>query len=108
MGWGKTVTFLPLGQRWKMHRKRLQTSFSNTNVRQWYSLQTAEARKTVRNMIKKPDTWEKSLRRFAVAVVLQVSYSTEVLEDDDPYIQMVNDAMYALAMVEFLPIVLLT
>lgn len=46
-------------------------------------------------MIKKPDTWETSLRRFAVAVVLQVSYGTEVPEDDDPYIQMVNDAMYA-------------
>ncbi|KAI6759177.1 hypothetical protein HG530_009857 [Fusarium avenaceum] len=95
MGWGKTVTFLPFGKRWQMHRKRLQTSFSNTNVRQWHGLQTAEARKTVLNMIKKPDTWETSLRRFAVAVVLQVSYGTEVPEDDDPYIQMVNDAMYA-------------
>ncbi|KAH7238285.1 cytochrome P450 [Fusarium tricinctum] len=95
MGWGKTVTFLPFGKRWQMHRKRLQTSFSNTNVRQWHGLQTAEARKTVENMIKKPDTWETSLRRFAVAVVLQVSYGTEVLEDDDPYIQIVNDAMYA-------------
>ncbi|KAF5666217.1 cytochrome p450 [Fusarium heterosporum] len=95
MGWGKTVTFLPFGNRWQMHRKRLQTSFSNTNVRQWHSLQTIEARRTVRNLIKNPKSWETSLRRFAVAVILQVSYGTEVLEDDDPYIQLVNDAMYA-------------
>ncbi|KAF4988943.1 hypothetical protein FGRMN_9457 [Fusarium graminum] len=50
---------------------------------------------TVRNLIKNPKSWETSLRRFAVAVVLQVSYGAEVLEDDDPYIQIVNDAMYA-------------
>ncbi|KAI8409450.1 hypothetical protein FOFC_09289 [Fusarium oxysporum] len=95
MGWGKTLTFLPFGERWQMHRKLLQTSFSNTNVRQWHSLQITEARRTIRNILKKPKTWETSLRRLAVAIVLQVSYGTQVLEDDDPYIQIANDAMYA-------------
>ncbi|SCV56258.1 related to cytochrome p450 [Fusarium fujikuroi] len=95
MGWGKTLTFLPFGERWQMHRKLLQTSFSNTNVRQWHSLQITEARRTIRNILKKPETWETSLRRLAVAIVLQVSYGTQVLEDDDPYIQIANDAMYA-------------
>ncbi|KAF4437417.1 hypothetical protein F53441_13051 [Fusarium austroafricanum] len=78
-----------------MHRKLLQKLLSNTNVRQWHNLQIVEARRTVRNMIKKPETWETSLRRLAVAIVLQVSYGTEVLKDDDPYIQIANDAMYA-------------
>ncbi|KAK2485752.1 hypothetical protein H9L39_03732, partial [Fusarium oxysporum f. sp. albedinis] len=95
MGWGKTLTFLPFGERWQMHRKLLQTSFSNTNVRQWHNLQITEARRTIRNILKKPKTWETSLRRLAVAIVLQVSYGTQVLEDDDPYIQIANDAMYA-------------
>ncbi|CVK99546.1 related to cytochrome p450 [Fusarium mangiferae] len=95
MGWGKTLTFLPFGERWQMHRKLLQTSFSNTNVRQWHSLQITEARRTIRNILKKPETWETSLRRLAVAIVLQVSYGTQVLEDDDPYIQIANDAMHA-------------
>ncbi|RBQ72950.1 hypothetical protein FVER14953_06100 [Fusarium verticillioides] len=95
MGWGKTLTFLPFGQRWQMHRKFLQTSFSNTNVRRWHTLQITEARRTIQNILKKPETWETSLRRLAVAIVLQVSYGTQVLEDDDPYIQIANDAMYA-------------
>ncbi|KAJ9424052.1 cytochrome P450 [Fusarium oxysporum] len=75
--------------------KLLQTSFSNTNVRQWHSLQITEARRTIRDILKKPKTWETSLRRLAVAIVLQVNYGTQVLEDDDPYIQIANDAMYA-------------
>ncbi|KAF4950978.1 hypothetical protein FGADI_7850 [Fusarium gaditjirri] len=75
--------------------KLLQTSFSNTNVRQWHSLKITEARRTIQNILKRPKTWETSLRRLAVAIVLQVSYGTQVLEDDDPYIQIANDAMYA-------------
>ena len=78
-----------------MHRKFLQTSFSNTNVQQWHVLQRNEAHRTVKNIIETPDTWEKSLRRFAVAIVLQVSYGTKVTSDDDPYIRIANDAMYA-------------
>lgn len=54
-----------------------------------------EARRTVRNILRRPDGWETSLRRLAVAIVLQVSYGTEVPNDDDPYIQIANDAMYA-------------
>ncbi|KAL2691695.1 hypothetical protein Neosp_002084 [[Neocosmospora] mangrovei] len=95
MGWGKTLTFLPYGRRWQMHRRLLQTSFSNTNVRRWHKLQITEARRTVRNMMGNPSSWETSLRRLAVAIVLQVSYGTEVPKDDDPYIQIANDAMYA-------------
>ncbi|RGP73506.1 hypothetical protein FSPOR_2088 [Fusarium sporotrichioides] len=75
--------------------KFLQTSFSNTNVRQWHNLQRIEAHRTVKALMARSDTWERSLRRFAVAVVLQVSYGTEVPSDDDPYIRIANDAMYA-------------
>ncbi|KAF4472748.1 cytochrome P450 [Fusarium albosuccineum] len=67
----------------------------NTNVRQWHNLQITEARRTVRNMIRSPSSWGTSLRRLAVAIVLQVSYGTEVPRDNDPYIQIANDAMYA-------------
>ncbi|CAM1511432.1 Fc.00g089450.m01.CDS01 [Cosmosporella sp. VM-42] len=95
MGWGKTLTFMPYGKQWLMHRKFLQTAFSNTNVRQWHSLQLREARQTVSRIMHHPAGWENSLRRLAVAIVLQVSYGTEVPKDDDPYIQIANDAMYA-------------
>ncbi|RGP79472.1 hypothetical protein FLONG3_2433 [Fusarium longipes] len=95
MGWGRTLTFMPFGKRWQMHRRFLQTSFSNTNVRQWHELQRNEAHRAIKSIIERPDTWEKSLRRFAVAIVLQVSYGKEVSSDDDPYIRIANDAMYA-------------
>nr|XP_036588383.1 cytochrome p450 monooxygenase [Colletotrichum truncatum]KAF6799756.1 cytochrome p450 monooxygenase [Colletotrichum truncatum] len=95
MGWGKTLTFLPFGPRWQMHRKLLQTTFSNTNVRQWYQLQETEARKSVLSIFQEPHNWEVSMKRFAVAIVLKVSYGVDVQDNDDPYIKIADDAMYA-------------
>ena len=63
MGWGMTLTFLPYGPRWQMHRKILQTTFSNTKVGQWHDLQVREARRTVQSMMANPHDWEISLRR---------------------------------------------
>jgi hypothetical protein len=105
-----TLTFLPFGPRWQMHRKLLQTSFSNSNVGKWQGLQTQEAHRTVQRIMKTPENWAVSLKRrvspslarcpanrhrFAVAIVLKVSYGVDVLEDDDPYIQIADDAMHA-------------
>ncbi|KAL3594210.1 hypothetical protein FPOAC2_08515 [Fusarium poae] len=95
MGWGKTLTFMPFGKSWQMHRKLLQTYFRNTNIRQHHDLQRNEAHRTVKAIMARPGTWQTSLRRFAVAIVLQVSYGTEVPSDDDPYIRIANDAMHA-------------
>ncbi|KAI9171172.1 Cytochrome P450 monooxygenase [Paramyrothecium foliicola] len=96
MGWRKTLTFLPYGHCWQMHRKVLQTTLSNTNVRQWQAFQVQEARRSARNILGCPDNWKTSLRRFAVAIVLKVSYGTDVFHDADPYIKIANDAMYAM------------
>lgn len=99
MGWGRTLTFMPFGKLWLMHRKLLQSTFTNTNVRKWQPLQTKEARRTVRDLLRRSssesDAWENSLRRYTVAIVLQVSYGIDVPEDSDPYIRIADDAMYA-------------
>ena len=33
--------------------------------------------------------------RFAVAIVMKVSYGVDVVDNNDPYIQIADDAMYA-------------
>jgi len=96
MGWGRTLTFMPFGPLWRKHRRLLQSSFSSGNVRQWRGLQIREARATARRMAEAPGGWEQSLRRFAVAVVLKVSYGVDVPSDDDPFIRIADDAMHAL------------
>lgn len=95
MGWRKTLTFMPYGKTWQMHRRLLQSTLSNTRVRHWQPFQASEARRTVANMIQRPESWQTSLRRFAVAIVIKVSYGADVLYDTDPYIRIANDAMYA-------------
>ncbi len=86
---------MPFGRLWLMHRKLLQTVLTNSHVRQWQPFQAQEARRTVASMARNPASWETSLRRFTVAIVLKVSYGVDVVEDDDPYIDIANDAMFA-------------
>lgn len=95
MGWGRTLTFMPYGKLWQMHRKTLQTTLSNTNARQWQEFQAQEARRSVAAIIQHPESWDTSLRRFAVAIVLKVSYGLDITDDSDPYVQIANDALYA-------------
>lgn len=79
-----------------MHRKLLQTTFSNSSVSKWQDLQTREARRTVTDLLDRSENWEASLRRFAVAIVLKVSYGVDVTDDHDPYVGIANDAMHAM------------
>ena len=112
MGWGRTISFMPYGKLWQMHRKLLQTTFSNSNVAKWQDLQVSEARKTISDLLKRPGDWEVSLRRFAVAIVLKVSYGVDVTDDHDPYVRIADDAMYAMgnggtlgnSIVDFIPL----
>lgn len=86
---------MPYGKLWKMHRKLLQSTLSNSSVRQWQPFQAQEARRTIARMMQHPDGWETSLRRFTVAIVLKVSYGVDVVNDDDAYIKIAEDAMAA-------------
>lgn len=63
MGWGLTLTFLPYGPRFKLHRSMLQSNFTKTTIIKYQHIQEDEARQSVRRILKKPDNWEFSLRR---------------------------------------------
>ncbi|CAI4210672.1 unnamed protein product [Parascedosporium putredinis] len=109
MGWGATLTFLPFGPQWRMHRKVLQTNLSPSKVRQWHTLQVREARRAAASMFApKASTWRDVLKRFSVAIVLMVSYGIEVDSDDDEYVKIANDAIYATGNGGLPPVVLST
>lgn len=63
MGWGRTLTFLPWGSRFKAHRTHLQTAFTKTSVVQYREIQEHEARQALHTIAQRPDDWEIALRR---------------------------------------------
>ncbi|KAJ8133112.1 hypothetical protein O1611_g511 [Lasiodiplodia mahajangana] len=91
MGWGVTLTFLRWSPQFKLHRKLLQTSFTQSACKAYRPIQVEEARRTARAIIADPESWEILLRQFSTAVVLRVGFGIEVQEKNDPYIKMMLD-----------------
>ncbi|KAI1421370.1 putative O-methylsterigmatocystin oxidoreductase [Xylaria sp. FL1777] len=92
MGWGVTLTFLRWSPRFILHRKLLQSSFTQSACKAYQLIQTQEARRAARAIIADPDSWEVLLRQFSTAAVLRIGFGIEVEEKDDPYIKMTLDA----------------
>lgn len=97
MGWGLTLTFMPYGPRFKLHRAALQTGFTKTAITNYRPIQEDEARQAVARILRATDKWDFSLRRFASAIVLRIGFGVQVKRDDDPYIKIAIDANSATA-----------
>ncbi|KAH9897587.1 cytochrome P450 [Xylariomycetidae sp. FL2044] len=95
MGWGLTLTFLPYGPRFRLHRSVLQQGFTKTAITNYRPIQEDEARQAVARIQRKPAAWDFSLRRFASAIVLRIGFGVTVRSDDDPYIKIATDANLA-------------
>ncbi|KAI1372317.1 cytochrome P450 [Hypoxylon crocopeplum] len=111
MGWGLTLTFLPYGPRFRLHRSVLQTGFTKTAISNYRPIQEDEARQAVARILKRPEAWDFSIRRFAPAIVLRIGFGVTIKSDDDPYIKIAMDANMATggggnpgtALVDYLP-----
>ncbi|KAF1809998.1 cytochrome P450 [Eremomyces bilateralis CBS 781.70] len=97
MGWGLTLTFMPYGPRFKLHRSALQHGFTKTAIVNYRPIQEDEARQAIARILKRPTEWDFSLRRFASAIVLRIGFGVTVRSDDDPYIKIAIDANMATA-----------
>ncbi|KAJ5729591.1 uncharacterized protein N7483_004099 [Penicillium malachiteum] len=91
MGWGVTLTFLRWSPRFRLHRKLLQQSFTQSACKPYRPIQQEEARRAVKAILRKPDEWEALLRQFSTAVVLRIGFGIDVQEENDPYVQMALD-----------------
>ncbi|KAL4784736.1 cytochrome P450 [Aspergillus varians] len=91
MGWGVTLTFLRWSARFKLHRKLLQQSFTQSACKPYRPIQLEEARRAIKAISQSPNDWETRLRQFSTAVVLRIGFGIDIQEKDDPYVKMAID-----------------
>lgn len=96
MGWGVTLTWLRWSPQMLLHRKMLQQPFSKSKVSQFQPSQRRQCLRSVQSIIQDTEHWNKAIRRFTVAVVLNISYGIDIKGDDDPYIKLADDAAQAI------------
>lgn len=96
MGWSPTLTWLRWGPKFQLHRKFLQPPFTKSRVTQFSGKQRNEALIFCKGMIDDPANWVNSVRRFAVAIMLDIAYGLDVDGPDSPWIQMAQDSATAI------------
>lgn len=95
MGWGMTLTFLRSGPKFRLHRKLIQSNFTNSAILKYQSLQEYEARIAAQEIIKEPTNWEAITRRFSSAIVLSIGFGVNIDSNTHPYLKLTEDANYA-------------
>ena len=97
MGWSPTLTWLPWGPKWQLNRRVLQTPLATSRVRDTHcrDLQHREALICCRTMMDDPAGWWNAVRRFSVAVMLDIAYGIEVDGPDSPWIKLADEASRA-------------
>ncbi|CAK7565429.1 MAG: hypothetical protein SEPTF4163_003346 [Sporothrix epigloea] len=96
MGFERTLTFLRAGPVFRLHRRILQKRFQKSAIAVDQALQTKETHHMLMGLLANPSAWETVIRRFATAIVLGIGFGISIHTDNDPYVQMAEDASYAL------------
>ncbi|KAK0666427.1 putative cytochrome P450 E-class, group I [Cercophora samala] len=96
MGWSPTLTWLRWGPKYHLHRKILQPPFSKSKVGQYQASQLREALICCKSMLDDPENWVTAVRRFAVAIVLKISYGLDVDSQDSQWIKLAEESAEAI------------
>lgn len=96
MGWSPTLTWLRWGPKYHLHRKILQPLFTKSKVAQFSDKQRKEALIFCKGMIDDPANWMNCVRRFSVAIMLDIAYGLDVDGPDSPWIKMAEDSATAI------------
>lgn len=96
MGWSPTLTWLRWGPKYHLHRKVLQPPFAKSKVGQYQDYQLREALICCKSMLDDPENWVIAVRRFAVAIVLKISYGLDVDSPDSQWIKLAEESAEAI------------
>ncbi|KAJ7247336.1 cytochrome P450 [Mycena rebaudengoi] len=112
MGWDFGVGLMKYGPRWRAHRRLLQNEFNPTASLRFRPKELAATHELLRRILRNPESVMDHFRQIIADIVIWVSYGIQVLQENDPYITLVRDAMHTLSiagppgtfLVDFLPI----
>ncbi|KAK7039658.1 cytochrome p450 [Favolaschia claudopus] len=99
VGFHWNLTFMRYGPRWKdeLTSSHLQQQFQPSEVLLHRPRELAAARVLLRMLLDSPHKFESHLRHMAAMVILSTAYGIEVLAENDPYVEISEKALQAMA-----------
>ncbi|KAF8193905.1 cytochrome P450 [Mycena galopus ATCC 62051] len=85
------------GPRWKEHRKVLLQQFQPSEVRLHRPVELEAARVLLQRLLESPLKYERHFRHMAAMVILSTAYGIDVQPENDPYVDVAEKALHAMA-----------
>ncbi|KAJ7755646.1 cytochrome P450 [Mycena maculata] len=93
VGWKNTLVLLPYGDRFRRFRRLFHNIIgSRTAIKQFLPIEELETRRFLRRVLAKPGDLPKHIRKTAGAIILRISHGYEVKENNDPFVQLAEQA----------------
>ncbi|EJT97961.1 cytochrome P450 [Dacryopinax primogenitus] len=86
-------TALAEGSAHREMRKFGHRSMNSTSIKQWQWLQEAEARKTLKQLLHKPENWNELFHLNAGSSIMRIVYGYELAPENDPLLRHANMVM---------------
>ncbi|KAJ6508744.1 cytochrome P450 [Mycena sanguinolenta] len=97
MGWESNVGFMPVGDRWRKHRRMLQQHFRRDMSRNYHPIQMKKIHQLLLGLLSSPQDFREHLKTFAAAVIMATLYQYEVQSKNDHFVALSENALKKLS-----------
>ncbi|EJD06403.1 cytochrome P450 [Fomitiporia mediterranea MF3/22] len=94
MGWELMLPIIPYGPRFRKHRRILHHYFGPQALSAYQPTQEREVRKLLRRLLIKPENFITHIHNFIAGTIISVTYGHEIVKENDPYVELVEEAAH--------------
>ncbi|KAF4615430.1 hypothetical protein D9613_003540 [Agrocybe pediades] len=97
MGFANNLVFFPYGDDFRRHRRLLNEYFHQKKCISYQAIQSQAAHKLLQNLVATPEkshTHGNPHKRYSVSIILRVAHGHEIVEENDPYLKIIEDVEY--------------
>ncbi|KAF8501281.1 cytochrome P450 [Hysterangium stoloniferum] len=97
MGFDWGVPFMPYGDWWRRHRQIIQRKMSSNFLATCHPIQLKHTQQLLARLNASPLKFVEHARHAITAIILEITYGIEIESQNDPYVNLIEDALGAAA-----------
>ncbi|KAH8824339.1 cytochrome P450 [Flagelloscypha sp. PMI_526] len=97
-GYAQSLVLGPYAPRWKNERRMVAKVIGSTAANEKHArMELLETTRFLSHVLSNPEALESHVRRTSGAIILKLTYGIEVRDEDDPFVNLIKDALDGLS-----------
>ncbi|KAF9261893.1 cytochrome P450 [Marasmius fiardii PR-910] len=95
VGWDWVLALMRYSDSWRLHRRTFHQFFQSRMVTEYYDIQRKRTASLIQKLGSTPKDFFQHVRTHSGGIILEVVYGYHIQDDNDPYVQLADNAMEA-------------